>query len=199
MWVDDAHVTHCLTCNNGFSLMLRKVNLSNFNKLKKKSLTLSFLFCQHQQHHCRVCLKIYCYYCCNNWIEYNNRYINWIIWKITFVIIGITLYLKANCACVSVASRPKLNWITKYKQLLNRTRIKSCQTMRRTRRTNQIRTSTLRWDLKSWLRQCSPSPMSFRAFIKQPTKLRQRQQSWRPSRILNLIQSFQSKKNHKVV
>jgi len=47
MWVDDAHVTHCLTCNNGFSLMLRK-------------------------HHCRVCLKIYCYYCCNNWIEYNN-------------------------------------------------------------------------------------------------------------------------------
>lgn len=24
------------------------------------------------KHHCRICLKIYCYYCCNNWIEYNN-------------------------------------------------------------------------------------------------------------------------------
>ena len=24
------------------------------------------------KHHCRICLKIYCYYCCNSWVEYNN-------------------------------------------------------------------------------------------------------------------------------
>lgn len=47
MWVDDAHVTKCLTCNSSFNILLRK-------------------------HHCRVCLKIYCYYCCNNWVDYNN-------------------------------------------------------------------------------------------------------------------------------
>jgi hypothetical protein len=27
---------------------------------------------QSLKHHCRICLKIFCYYCCNNWIEYNN-------------------------------------------------------------------------------------------------------------------------------
>lgn len=49
MWVEDANVNSCLTCHSQFSLLLRK-------------------------HHCRMCLKIFCYYCCNNWIDYNGRY-----------------------------------------------------------------------------------------------------------------------------
>ncbi|CAF0759395.1 unnamed protein product [Brachionus calyciflorus] len=48
MWLDDSNVSSCMNCNSQFGLLLRK-------------------------HHCRICLKIYCYYCCNNWIEYNNN------------------------------------------------------------------------------------------------------------------------------
>lgn len=48
MWLDDSNVSNCMSCNSQFGLLLRK-------------------------HHCRICLKIYCYYCCNNWIEYNNN------------------------------------------------------------------------------------------------------------------------------
>ena len=47
MWIDDKNCEHCMSCSSQFSMMLRK-------------------------HHCRVCLKIYCYYCCNQWINYNN-------------------------------------------------------------------------------------------------------------------------------
>jgi hypothetical protein len=47
MWIDDKSCENCMSCSSQFSMMLRK-------------------------HHCRVCLKIYCYYCCNNWIEYNK-------------------------------------------------------------------------------------------------------------------------------
>ncbi|RNA11299.1 FYVE and coiled-coil domain-containing 1-like isoform X1 [Brachionus plicatilis] len=48
MWLDDSNVSNCMNCNSQFGILLRK-------------------------HHCRICLKIYCYYCCNNWIEYNNN------------------------------------------------------------------------------------------------------------------------------
>lgn len=47
MWIDDKNCENCMSCSSQFSIMLRK-------------------------HHCRVCLKIYCYYCCNQWINYNN-------------------------------------------------------------------------------------------------------------------------------
>lgn len=47
MWQDDSTIHNCMKCASQFSFILRK-------------------------HHCRVCLKIFCYYCCNDWIEYNN-------------------------------------------------------------------------------------------------------------------------------
>ena len=51
-WMKDKEVTHCINCNNKFSLTLRK-------------------------HHCRNCGKIYCTKCCKQKImlpnlQYNN-------------------------------------------------------------------------------------------------------------------------------
>ncbi|XP_064643484.1 FYVE and coiled-coil domain-containing protein 1-like isoform X3 [Lineus longissimus] len=42
-WMDDTNVTHCLGCRSEFSFMLRK-------------------------HHCRLCGRIYCHNCSNNWV-----------------------------------------------------------------------------------------------------------------------------------
>ncbi|XP_029445523.1 FYVE and coiled-coil domain-containing protein 1 isoform X2 [Rhinatrema bivittatum] len=42
-WLGDIEVNHCLDCQKQFSWMLRK-------------------------HHCRLCGRIFCYYCCNNYV-----------------------------------------------------------------------------------------------------------------------------------
>ncbi|XP_008577435.1 PREDICTED: FYVE and coiled-coil domain-containing protein 1 [Galeopterus variegatus] len=42
-WLGDMEVSHCLDCKREFSWMLRR-------------------------HHCRICGRIFCYYCCNNYI-----------------------------------------------------------------------------------------------------------------------------------
>jgi len=44
-WMNDNDSDRCLKCNTVFSI----------------------LFCR--RHHCRVCLKLYCYYCCNDFIN----------------------------------------------------------------------------------------------------------------------------------
>ncbi|XP_067929183.1 FYVE and coiled-coil domain-containing protein 1-like [Watersipora subatra] len=41
-WVSSADVTNCMGCNSAFTMLLRK-------------------------HHCRVCGKVFCWQCCNNW------------------------------------------------------------------------------------------------------------------------------------
>ncbi|XP_031794380.1 FYVE and coiled-coil domain-containing protein 1, partial [Sarcophilus harrisii] len=42
-WLGDTEVNHCLDCKREFSWMTRR-------------------------HHCRICGRIFCYYCCNNYI-----------------------------------------------------------------------------------------------------------------------------------
>ncbi|XP_077993564.1 FYVE and coiled-coil domain-containing protein 1-like [Glandiceps talaboti] len=42
-WLDDKEVSHCMQCNSEFSIILRR-------------------------HHCRLCGKIFCHSCSNNWI-----------------------------------------------------------------------------------------------------------------------------------
>ncbi|XP_066101733.1 FYVE and coiled-coil domain-containing protein 1 isoform X1 [Saccopteryx bilineata] len=42
-WLGDAEASHCLDCKREFSWMVRR-------------------------HHCRVCGRIFCYYCCNNYV-----------------------------------------------------------------------------------------------------------------------------------
>lgn len=42
-WLGDSEVTHCSDCKREFSWMVRR-------------------------HHCRVCGRIFCYYCCNNYV-----------------------------------------------------------------------------------------------------------------------------------
>ncbi|KAM6161058.1 FYVE and coiled-coil domain-containing protein 1 [Erethizon dorsatum] len=42
-WLGDTEATHCLDCKREFSWMVRR-------------------------HHCRVCGRIFCYYCCNNYV-----------------------------------------------------------------------------------------------------------------------------------
>ena len=43
IWVKDSDFINCYRCGNLFGLFLRR-------------------------HHCRRCLRIFCYYCCNNYI-----------------------------------------------------------------------------------------------------------------------------------
>ncbi|XP_074844360.1 FYVE and coiled-coil domain-containing protein 1 isoform X2 [Carettochelys insculpta] len=47
-WLGDTEVNHCLDCNREFSWMLRR-------------------------HHCRLCGRIFCYYCCNNYVMTKHR------------------------------------------------------------------------------------------------------------------------------
>ncbi|XP_023556485.1 FYVE and coiled-coil domain-containing protein 1 [Octodon degus] len=42
-WLGDTEATHCLDCKREFSWMVRR-------------------------HHCRVCSRVFCYYCCNNYV-----------------------------------------------------------------------------------------------------------------------------------
>ncbi|XP_076985675.1 FYVE and coiled-coil domain-containing protein 1 isoform X2 [Tamandua tetradactyla] len=42
-WLGDAEASHCLDCKREFSWMVRR-------------------------HHCRICGRIFCYYCCNNYV-----------------------------------------------------------------------------------------------------------------------------------
>jgi hypothetical protein len=67
MWMDDANVTNCMNCHSHFSLILRKVTILFLFFFIRR-----FELHRCQKHHCRLCLKIFCYYCCNNWIELNN-------------------------------------------------------------------------------------------------------------------------------
>ncbi|XP_012493447.1 PREDICTED: FYVE and coiled-coil domain-containing protein 1 [Propithecus coquereli] len=49
-WVGDTEANHCLDCKREFSWMVRR-------------------------HHCRICGRIFCYYCCNNYVmtKHSNK------------------------------------------------------------------------------------------------------------------------------